>query len=189
MSNKKRVFDICVSLALICISFPLLLIIAALVKKKSVGNIFHYSLRVGRFGQHFRMIKFRTMVPGTPQVATHLLGSPDDYLTPFGAWLRKTSLDELPQLLCVLRGSMSLVGPRPALFNQSDLIRLRKEKGVDALLPGITGWAQINGRDSISVNDKVKLDVYYLENWSVLFDIKIICFTVLKAIRSENVSH
>jgi len=110
-------------------------------------------------------------------------------LTPFGAWLRKTSLDELPQLLCVLRGSMSLVGPRPALFNQSDLIRLRKEKGVDALLPGITGWAQINGRDSISVNDKVKLDVYYLENWSVLFDIKIICFTIIKAIRSENVSH
>ena len=137
----------------------------------------------------FKMPKFRTMRIDTPAVATHLLDNPDSYLTPIGPFLRKSSLDELPQLLCVLKGDMSFVGPRPALFNQDDLIALRTEKGVHRLIPGITGWAQINGRDDIPIPKKVEFDEYYLRHRSFLLDIKIILLTVFKVVRREGVVH
>jgi O-antigen biosynthesis protein WbqP len=135
------------------------------------------------------MPKFRTMLINTPAVATHLLGDPDSWLTPIGGFLRKSSLDELPQLFCILKGEMSLVGPRPALFNQDDLVKLRTAKGVHVLVPGLTGWAQINGRDELPIPDKVEFEVYYLQNQSFIFDLKIIMLTFLKVIRSDGVSH
>ena len=149
----------------------------------------YWSNRVGVDNKIFKMPKFRTMRIDTPAVATHLMQNPDEYLTPIGPFLRKSSLDELPQLWSVLKGDMSFVGPRPALFNQNDLIALRTEKGVHRLVPGITGWAQINGRDDIPIPKKVEYDEYYLKNRSFIFDLKILFLTLLKVSRAENVSH
>lgn len=185
----KRNFDFCVSLCLIGIfSFPIVLI-AILVRLTSRGPALYWSDRVGVGNQIFKMPKFRTMRIDTPAVATHLMQNPDEYLTPIGPFLRKSSLDELPQLWSVLKGDMSFVGPRPALFNQDDLIALRTEKGVHRLVPGITGWAQINGRDDIPIPKKVEYDDYYLKNRSFLFDLKILLLTFFKVTRAENVSH
>jgi O-antigen biosynthesis protein WbqP len=149
----------------------------------------HYSKRVGKHNLIFEMPTFRTMRINTPQLATHLLKTPDQWLTPIGNFLRKTSLDELPQLFSILKGDMSFVGPRPALFNQQDLIALRNQYGIHTLTPGLTGWAQVNGRDALSIPEKVKLDAYYLEKKSLLFDIHVLTLTVLKVIKTEGVRH
>ena len=185
----KRGFDF-----LLAILTGLLLLLpfiaaAILVKLTSKGLILYWSDRVGKNNKIFKMPKFRSMLTGTPAVATHLLDNPDTYLSPIGGFLRRSSLDELPQLFSVLKGDMSFVGPRPALFNQDDLIALRKEKGVDRLLPGITGWAQVNGRDELSIPDKVVLDVEYLNRQSFWFDIKILWMTSLKVVKRDGVSH
>ena len=166
-----------------------LVVVACLVKFTSAGPIIYWSARVGRHNRIFKMPKFRTMLVGTPAVATHLLQNPDTYLTPVGGLLRRSSLDELPQLWSILVGDMSFVGPRPALFNQDDLIALRTQAGVDAIQPGLTGWAQINGRDELPIPDKVQLDTEYLHKRSVLLDIKIIWLTALKVIQRDGVSH
>lgn len=173
---------------LILLGAPLLLIGLA-VRLESAGPALHWSKRVGRRNRIFRMPKFRTMRIGTPDVATHLLADPDQWITPLGRILRRTSLDELPQLWSVLKGDMSLVGPRPALFNQDDLVALRTEAGVDALRPGLTGWAQINGRDELPIPDKVRLDREYLERMSLAFDLRIIVGTALAAVSGRGVSH
>jgi len=159
------------------------------VRLTSKGPSLYWSNRVGKSNKIFKMPKFRSMLIDTPAVATHLLDNPDSYLSPIGDFLRRTSLDELPQLFSVLKGDMSFVGPRPALFNQYDLIALRTEKRVDKLLPGITGWAQVNGRDELSIPDKVALDVEYLNRQSFWFDIKILWMTLLKVITRDGVSH
>jgi O-antigen biosynthesis protein WbqP len=185
----KRNFDFCVSLCLIGIFLFPIVLIAILVRLTSRGPALYWSDRVGVGNQIFKMPKFRTMRIDTPAVATHLMQNPDEYLTPIGPFLRKSSLDELPQLWSVLKGDMSFVGPRPALFNQDDLIALRTEKGVHRLVPGITGWAQINGRDDIPIPKKVEYDDYYLKNRSFLFDLKILLLTFFKVTRAENVSH
>ena len=166
-----------------------LVVVACLVKFTSAGPIIYWSDRVGRHNRIFKMPKFRTMLVGTPAVATHLLQNPDTYLTPVGGLLRRSSLDELPQLWSILVGDMSFVGPRPALFNQDDLIALRTQAGVDAIQPGLTGWAQINGRDELPIPDKVQLDTEYLHKRSVLLDIKIIWLTAIKVIQRDGVSH
>jgi len=166
-----------------------MLLLALLVKLTSPGPVLYWSDRVGVGNEIFKMPKFRTMPIDTPPVATHLLQNPDVYLTPIGPFLRKSSLDELPQLWSVLKGDMSFVGPRPALFNQHDLVALRTEKGVHRLIPGITGWAQINGRDDIPIPKKVEYDEYYLKNRSFFFDLKILFLTFFKVTRAENVSH
>ncbi len=166
-----------------------MLAIALLVRLTSTGPALYWSDRVGVNNNIFRMPKFRTMRIDTPAVATHLLSNPDIYLTPIGSLLRKSSLDELPQLWSVLKGDMSFVGPRPALFNQDDLVALRTEKGVHVLIPGITGWAQINGRDDIPIPLKVEYDKYYLENRSFFFDMKILYLTFYKVISAKDVSH
>jgi O-antigen biosynthesis protein WbqP len=185
----KRAFDLLLLvLAAILLCVPLG-VVAILVWRTSPGPILYWSDRVGRHNHIFRMPKFRSMRMGTPAVATHLLQSPESYLTPIGGFLRKTSLDELPQLWSILRGDMSFVGPRPALFNQDDLIALRTAQGVDALVPGLTGWAQINGRDELPIPDKVALDVEYLRRQSLWFDIRIIALTAIKVIRRDNVTH
>ena len=185
----KRFFDLCLALfALLFLLLPILLV-AVIVRLTSAGLILYWSDRVGRDNKTFKMPKFRTMQVDTPVVATHLLPDPKQFLTPVGSFLRKSSLDELPQLWSILKGDMSFVGPRPALFNQDDLIALRKQYGVDKLLPGLTGWAQINGRDELPIPDKVKLDVEYMQNQSVFFDLKIIFLTVLKVVRRDNVQH
>jgi len=163
--------------------------IAVLVRLTSKGSALYWSDRVGVGNGIFKMPKFRTMRIDTPALATHLLSNPDEYLTPIGPFLRKSSLDELPQLWSVLKGDMSFVGPRPALFNQDDLIALRTERGVHRLIPGITGWAQINGRDDIPIPKKVEFDEYYLLHRSFLLDIKIILLTVFKVVRREGVVH
>ena len=160
-----------------------------MVRLTSKGSALYWSDRVGKNNKIFKMPKFRSMLIDTPAVATHLLDNPDAYLTPIGGFLRRSSLDELPQLFSVLKGDMSFVVPRPALFNQDDLISLRKEKGVDRLLPGITGWAQVNGRDELSIPDKVALDVEYLNRQSFWFDIKILWMTSLKVVKRDGVSH
>ena len=165
------------------------LCISALIRFTSAGPICYWSNRIGKEGKIFSMPKFRSMQIGTPEVATHLLLNPDAYLTPIGSFLRRSSLDELPQLWSILKGDMSFVGPRPALFNQDDLIALRSRQGVDKILPGLTGWAQVNGRDELSIEDKVALDVYYLENQSFWLDIKILWLTMIKVFRREGVSH
>ena len=167
---------------------PMLLISIA-VRFSSKGSALYWSDRVGKNNKIFKMPKFRSMLTGTPAVATHLLDNPDMYLSPIGGFLRRSSLDELPQLFSVLKGDMSFVGPRPALFNQDDLIALRTEKGMDKLLPGITGWAQVNGRDELSIPDKVALDVEYLNRQSFWFDIKILWMTFLKVVKRDGVSH
>ena len=174
--------------ALFFFAVPLLLV-ALLVKITSVGPALYWSNRIGHHNSVFRMPKFRTMRIDTPAVATHLLGDPDQWLTPIGKFLRKSSLDELPQLWSIITGEMSIVGPRPALFNQDDLIALRTEKGVHILTPGLTGWAQINGRDELPIPVKVDFDVYYMENRTFLLDLKIIFLTVVKVVKSEGVTH
>jgi O-antigen biosynthesis protein WbqP len=163
--------------------------VAVLVRLTSPGPVLYWSDRVGRYNKIFRMPKFRSMRIDTPAVATHLLRNPDQWLTPIGSFLRKSSLDELPQLWSILKGDMSFVGPRPALFNQEDLIALRSDAGVHELLPGLTGWAQINGRDELPIPDKVKLDIEYLQRHSFTFDLRILWMTVLKVLRRDGVSH
>lgn len=185
----KKIFDLVLAIVALCILLIPITIIALLVKLTSRGPVVYWSDRVGRHNRIFRMPKFRTMLVGTPAVATHLLSDPKRFLTPIGSFLRKSSLDELPQLWSILRGDMSFVGPRPALFNQQDLIMLRTQHGVDQILPGLTGWAQINGRDELPIPDKVKLDVDYLKQRSLAFDIRIIFLTFIKVIRKDNVTH
>ena len=165
------------------------MIIALAVRCTSYGPILYWSDRIGKDNKVFRMPKFRSMRINAPAVATHLLTNPANYLTPIGAFLRKTSLDELPQLWSILVGNMSFVGPRPALFNQGDLIALRKQYGVDKLMPGLTGWAQVNGRDELSIPVKVQYDVEYLQKQSFWFDMKILGLTFLKVARRAGVSH
>lgn len=185
----KRIFDVLMSLlALSVFSIPLLLV-ALLIKFTSDGPVLYWSDRVGKNNVIFRMPKFRTMLIDTPVVATHLLVESTQFLTPVGGFLRKSSLDELPQLYSVLKGDMSLVGPRPALFNQFDLIDLRSECGVHLLTPGVTGWAQVNGRDELPIPSKVDLDAYYLLHQSFFFDLQIIFKTIVKVIAREGVTH
>ena len=185
----KRVFDlICAGILVLFLGIPML-VIAIMVKLTSTGPVFYWSDRVGINNTIFRMPKFRTMRIETPAVATHLLENPDEYLTPIGIFLRKFSLDELPQLWSVMKGYMSLVGPRPALYNQDDLIALRTEKGIHKITLGITGWAQINGRDNLPIPTKVGYDEYYLKNRSFSFDIKILFLTLFKTMKSEGVQH
>ena len=185
----KRIFDLLLGIAtLVLLAVPMLLI-AISVRLSSKGPALYWSDRVGKNNKIFKMPKFRSMLTDTPAVATHLLDNPDTYLSPIGGFLRRSSLDELSQLFSVLKGDMSFVGPRPALYNQDDLIALRTEKGVDKLLPGITGWAQVNGRDELSIPDKVVLDVEYLNRQSFWFDIKILWMTFLKVIKRDGVSH
>ena len=185
----KRFFDLGLALwALLFLVLPLLLV-AVVVRCTSTGPILYWSDRVGRYNIIFKIPKFRTMRVDTPAVATHLLANPDLFLTPVGSFLRKSSLDELPQLWSIIKGDMSFVGPRPALFNQDDLVALRTQYGVDQLLPGLTGWAQVNGRDELPIPDKVKLDVDYLNQHSFGLDLKIIFLTFLKVLRRDGVTH
>jgi O-antigen biosynthesis protein WbqP len=185
----KRFFDLGLALwALLFLVLPLLLV-AVVVRCTSTGPILYWSDRVGRYNIIFKMPKFRTMRVDTPAVATHLLANPDMFLTPVGSFLRKSSLDELPQLWSIIKGDMSFVGPRPALFNQDDLVALRTHYGVDQLLPGLTGWAQVNGRDELPIPDKVELDVDYLNQHSFGLDLKIIFLTFLKVLRRDGVTH
>ncbi len=185
----KRTFDFIMALLLLILFSIPLLYIALLVKLTSKGSALYWSDRVGKNNSIFKMPKFRTMKIDTPAVATHLLLKPDQYLTPIGSFLRKSSLDELPQLISVIKGDMSFVGPRPALFNQDDLVELRTKRGVHVLTPGLTGWAQVNGRDELPIPVKVKFDEYYLQHCSFPFDLKILFITVVKALRGEGVTH
>ena len=187
--TMKRIFDL--TLAVVAGIFLLtpVLLLAVLVRLTSKGPVLYWSERVGRNNTIFKMPKFRTMRVGTPALATHLLSNPDSYLTPIGSFLRQSSLDELPQLWSILKGDMSFVGPRPALFNQHDLIELRTEQGVHELVPGLTGWAQVNGRDELPIPDKVKLDVEFLHRQSLWFDIRILWMTFVKVLRRDGVSH
>ena len=185
----KRFFDFFFAIFLIFVLLFFIIISAILVKITSKGDVLYWSDRVGKNNKIFKMPKFRSMLVDTPAVATHLLDNPDTYLSTIGGFLRSTSLDELPQLFSVLKGDISFVGPRPALFNQEDLITLRSEKSVDKLLPGITGWAQVNGRDELSIPDKVALDVEYLNRQSFCFDMKILWLTYLKVVKRVGVSH
>ena len=185
----KRCADFLLALILLVLFSLLWLCIALAIKITSAGPVLYWSDRVGRNNHLFRMPKFRTMRVGTPAVATHLLKEPDQFLTPIGKLLRRTSIDELPQLISVLCGEMSLVGPRPALFNQEDLIALRTAGGVHQLTPGVTGWAQVNGRDELPIPEKVKLDEWYLKNRNFWLDLKILGMTVFKVIRKEGVVH
>ncbi|WP_429342319.1 sugar transferase [Paraburkholderia sp. GAS42] len=185
----KRIFDF--SLALIASAILLLpiLIVALMVRMTSRGPVLYWSDRVGRENRIFRMPKFRSMLVNTPAVATHLLADANSFLTPIGSMLRKSSLDELPQLWSILSGDMSFVGPRPALFNQDDLIELRTERGVHHLRPGLTGWAQVNGRDELPIPVKVNFDAEYMQKQSFAFDLKILVLTFLKVVRRDGVSH
>ncbi|MGD0737163.1 MAG: sugar transferase [Terracidiphilus sp.] len=187
--SMKRLFDICCCGLFLIVFFIPMALIALAVKLTSNGPILYWSDRVGRNNRIFRMPKFRSMRTNTPEVATHLLSNPDTHLTPIGGFLRRSSLDELPQLFSVMRGDLSLVGPRPALFNQDDLIALRTRSGVHELVPGITGWAQVNGRDELQIAEKSRLDYEYLRKRSFWLDLKIIVMTALKVIRREGVSH
>jgi len=185
----KRIFDLFLSMIVILLLLTPICIVSIAVKFTSRGVVLYWSDRIGKNNKIFKMPKFRSMRIDTPAVATHLLDNPDSFLTPIGGFLRRSSLDELPQLFSVLKGDMSFVGPRPALYNQDDLIALRTEKGVDKLLPGITGWAQVNGRDELSIPDKVALDVEYLNRQSFWFDIKILWITFLKVAKRDGVNH
>ena len=187
--NLKRVFDLTVLPFLFLFLMIPFVLISFLIKITSNGPVFYWSDRIGRYNQIFSMPKFRTMHVETPSLATHLIDNPEAYLTPVGSFLRKSSLDELPQLWSILKGDMSFVGPRPALFNQYDLIALRNQYGIDKIVPGLTGWAQVNGRDELSIPEKVKFDKEYLMKRSFLFDIKILWLTVKKVMRSDNVLH
>ena len=188
MSLKRLLDLILVLLSFFVFIIPFLLTFLFVILT-SPGPALYWSNRIGRGNSIFRMPKFRSMCVGTPAVASHLLSDPAVHLTPIGSFLRRTSLDELPQLWSILIGDMSFVGPRPALFNQDDLIALRTEYGVDQLVPGLTGWAQVNGRDELSIPEKVKLDIEYLNRKSLCFDVKILWLTVLKVIRRDGVSH
>jgi len=185
----KRLFDLVMSFLALIIFSPLIILVVFSIKLTSQGPVIYWSDRVGVNNFIFRMPKFRTMKVGTPALATHLLFDSNSHLTSIGSFLRKSSLDELPQLWSILMGDMSFVGPRPALFNQDDLILLRTEYGVEKLLPGLTGWAQVNGRDELSIPDKVQFEVEYLQNRSFLFDIKILYLTFLKVVQRAGVSH
>jgi O-antigen biosynthesis protein WbqP len=185
----KRALDIAGGLVGLVLLSPLFLGLAIAVRLESPGPALHWSKRVGRRNRIFPMPKFRTMRTGAPDVATHLLDDPDQWVTPLGAFLRRSSLDELPQLWSVLKGDMSLVGPRPALFNQDDLVALRTAAGVDALRPGLTGWAQINGRDELPVRRKAELDAEYLERMSLAFDLRILLVTARTALSGRGVTH
>ncbi len=185
----KRLFDLAAVLfAVVLLALPILIVTLA-VRLTSTGPALYWSDRVGRHNRIFKMPKFRSMRIDTPAVATHLLQNPDHWLTPIGSFLRKSSLDELPQLWSILKGDMSFVGPRPALFNQDDLIALRTERGVHELVPGLTGWAQVNGRDELPIPQKVDLDAEYMERRSLLFDLKILWMTALKVRAGAGVSH
>jgi O-antigen biosynthesis protein WbqP len=186
---SKRIFDLGSALGLFLVTLPVFAVIAVAIKTTSPGPLFHISDRVGRHNRIFRMFKFRTMRTDTPQVATHLMTEPGKYVTRVGRFLRRTSLDELPQVLNVLKGDMSVVGPRPALFNQDDLVALRTEKGVHELIPGITGWAQTHGRDEIPIPEKVELDAYYLRHRSFIMDMHILWLTARQAFTGKNVTH
>ena len=185
----KRLFDILLSCLLLLVFGIPILLVALMVKITSQGPALYASDRVGINNLIFKMYKFRTMKTDTPPVATHLMKNPEQYLTPIGKFLRKTSLDELPQLFNIFKGDMSFVGPRPALFNQDDLVALRTEKQIDSLVPGLTGWAQINGRDELPIPVKVGFDEYYYKNKSFLMDLKILLLTFFKVMRSEGVEH
>ena len=185
----KRLFDVCLGCLAALILFVPLLLVAMAVRLTSKGPALYWSDRVGRNNVIFKMPKFRSMRVGTPAVATHLLANPKAHLTPIGSFLRKSSLDELPQLWSILAGDMSFVGPRPALFNQQDLIALRTAQGVHTLVPGLTGWAQVNGRDELPIPDKVKLDAAYSQRQSLWFDIFIMWLTLVKVLRRDGVSH
>jgi len=185
----KRVFDLLLALAAAVVLAVPVMLVALLVRLTSAGPALYWSDRVGRHNKIFKMPKFRSMRVGTPAVATHLLADAKSHLTPIGSFLRKSSLDELPQLWSILVGDMSFVGPRPALFNQHDLIALRTQHGVHELVPGLTGWAQVNGRDELPIPDKVKLDVEYLQRQSLGFDIRILWMTFVKVLRRDGVSH
>ena len=185
----KRVFDLTLALVAGLVLLLPALLVAAAVRVSSRGPILFWSDRVGRNNQIFRMPKFRSMVVDTPAVATHLLQSPGTFLTPIGGFLRKSSLDELPQIWSIIKGDMSFVGPRPALFNQDDLVALRTAQGVHQLVPGLTGWAQINGRDELPIPRKVALDVEYLRGRSLWLDVKILFLTAIKVVRRDNVTH
>ncbi|MEA1988250.1 MAG: sugar transferase [Pseudomonadota bacterium] len=185
----KRLFDLALALfASLFLIIPIIVVVI-LVKFTSKGPALYWSDRVGKDNKIFKMPKFRSMKTDTPAVATHLLADPKSVLTPIGGFLRKSSLDELPQLWCILKGDMSFVGPRPALFNQDDLIELRTQQGVDKLMPGLTGWAQVNGRDELPIPDKVALDTAYVQKRSMLFDIYILWLTFLKVVKRDGVSH
>ncbi len=185
----KRILDLSLVLFVGIFALPLVVVVATLVALTSRGPVLYWSDRVGQDNTLFKMPKFRSMKKDTPAVATHLLPDPTSFLTPIGGFLRKSSLDELPQLWNILKGDMSFVGPRPALFNQYDLIELRTKAGVHVLLPGLTGWAQINGRDELPIPQKVALDLEYLNKRSFWFDIKIIFQTGVKVLRRDNVTH
>ncbi|MCW2312597.1 O-antigen biosynthesis protein WbqP [Rhodoferax antarcticus] len=187
--SLKRLFDLLLALvAAVVLAIPVLLVALA-VRLTSAGPALYWSDRVGRHNKLFKMPKFRSMRVGTPAVATHLLADAKSHLTPIGSFLRKSSLDELPQLWSILAGDMSFVGPRPALFNQHDLIALRTQHGVHELVPGLTGWAQVNGRDELPIPDKVKLDAAYLQRQSLAFDSRILWLTFVKVLRRDGVSH
>ncbi|WP_066269232.1 sugar transferase [Hydrogenophaga palleronii] len=185
----KRLFDLLLALCAGAILLLPVLLVALAVRLTSKGPALYWSDRVGRHNRIFRMPKFRSMRIDTPAVATHLLTDPGKYLTPIGPFLRKSSLDELPQLWSILRGDMSFVGPRPALFNQDDLIALRTQRGVDELVPGLTGWAQVNGRDELPIPQKVALDAEYLQRQSLWFDMRILWMTFVKVLRRDGVTH
>ena len=185
----KRLFDLSFSIVLSVLLIIPMLIIALLIRLTSKGPVLYWSDRVGKNNKIFKMAKFRSMQITTPVVATHLLENPNSYLSPIGSFLRSTSLDELPQLFSVINGDMTFIGPRPALFNQDKLIALRNEKGIEKLLPGITGWAQVNGRDKLAIIDKVAFDEEYLHNQSFRLDIKILWMTFLYVIRRIGVSY
>jgi O-antigen biosynthesis protein WbqP len=185
----KRLFDLVLGLVLAAILLVPILIIALTVYLTSKGPVLYWSNRVGRNNLIFKMPKFRSMRIETPAVATHLLNNPNVYLTPIGSFLRSSSLDELPQVWSILQGDMSFVGPRPALFNQDDLIALRTEKGIHKMVPGLTGWAQVNGRDELSIPQKVELDAEYIQLQSILFDFRILWITVQNVINRDGVSH
>jgi len=185
----KRIFDLAIAGFLLCFLSVPILVVGLIVKLSSEGPVLYWSDRVGINNTIFRMPKFRTMIIDTPAVATHLMKNPDVYLTPVGSFLRKFSLDELPQLYSILKGDISVVGPRPALYNQDDLVELRTGKGIHKLIPGITGWAQVNGRDELPIPVKVEFDEYYLKNRSFALDFKILWMTVIKVARREGITH
>ena len=185
----KLVFDLAVGLFLLALLIIPILLIAVALRVASFGPVLYWSDRVGQWNVIFKMPKFRTMNVNTPVMATHKMANPKAFLTPIGGFLRRNSLDELPQLFSIIKGDMSFVGPRPALFNQDDLITLRTEKGVDRLMPGLTGWAQVNGRDELPIPEKVAMDVEYMERQSFWFDMKILWMTFLKVLKRDGVSH
>ena len=185
----KRLFDLMLSVIVLIVFFFPMIVIAVFIALTSKGPVFYFSKRVGRQNIIFNMPKFRSMKIDTPVIATHLISEVDEHLSPIGGFLRRYSLDELPQIFSIIKGDMSFVGPRPALFNQYDLIELRKNKGISDLIPGLTGWAQVNGRDEISIIEKVKLEEEYMKQKSFGFELKILWMTVIKVVGRNGISH